>query len=147
MFKVKKSLTPPLFKLEIGVPRYFKVLGALFIGKAMVEKDPTKKAKDPATLMSVLNLETGEEGLVIANHVIASTLRESYPNDTYVGHYFAIVKQARTPGKQYDKFGIDEIEDPAPAVSASEAATSAGSTSSNIAATAKQAASPIAKRA
>ena len=110
----KKLLTRPVFKWVVGNPLYCRIEEKMHIGKEIQSRtaDPSAKKKEPATLCNVIDLKTGELGQFIANTVIKSTLDESYPNDTYVGLCFSITKQSRQEGKQYDKFAIEEIEDP-----------------------------------
>jgi len=112
--KRKKLLTRPVFKWVVGMTLYCKIENAMHIGKEIKARnaDPDAKKKEPATLCNVINLATGEPGQIIANTIIKSTLDEEYPNDSYVGLCFSITKQARQEGKQYDKFAIEEIEDP-----------------------------------
>lgn len=124
--KVKNKLTLPQFKFVVDQPRYLRIEGAIYLGKEMKPAEG-KKPMEPAHLARVTDLETGELGEVIVPAVLKSTLEESMPNNAYVGKCFAITKQKRQEGKRYDKFGVDEIEDPAvPAESAaSEPAASA----------------------
>lgn len=112
--KRKKLLTRPVFKWVVGQTLHCKIETAMHIGKEIKARnaDPDAKKKEPATLCNVVNLATGEPGQIIANAIIKSTLDEEYPNETYVGKCFSITKQARQEGKQYDKFAIEEIEDP-----------------------------------
>lgn len=127
-FKKKKVLTRPVLKLVEDTPIYVKIVGPMHLGKEMKEKAGEKK-KDPATLIDVINLDTGEEAQIIASAVIKSVLDESYPNNAYVGLGFSMTKQARQPGKQYNPVHIEEIELPAdqaaPAAPASPAAPAA----------------------
>jgi hypothetical protein len=110
-FKRKKLLTRPVLKYVVDVPNYVKIETAAHIGKTM-KPGADGKQKEPATLCNVIDLKTGEPAQLILNAVVKSVLSEEYPNDTYVGLCFAITKQARVAGKQYDPFNIEEIEDP-----------------------------------
>lgn len=125
-FVVKKKLTLPLFKFESGVVRYFRFDSAIFVGKELKGKKEGNDGKDmaPAHLARVIDLDTGEKGEIIVNAVLESTLNESegYENGGYVGKCFAIEKKAREKGKRYDKFSIDEIEDPSAPAAATEVA-------------------------
>jgi len=113
-FKRKKLLTRPVLKMEQDKPRYIKIEKAMFIGKDIKARnaDPDEKKKEPATIIDAINLETGEPVQIVANAVLKSVLTEEYPNDGYVGKCFAITKMGRQPGKQYNPFHIEEIEDP-----------------------------------
>lgn len=109
--KIKSKITLPQFKFVVEVPRYLRIESAIYLGKEMKPAEG-KKAMEPAHLARVTDLETGELGEVIVPAVLMSTLQEAMPNDSYVGKCFAITKQKRQEGKRYDKFGVDEIEDP-----------------------------------
>jgi hypothetical protein len=111
----KKLLTRPVIKWQVDKTRYFKIENAMHIGKEIKARrnaDPNEKAKEPATICNVIDLENGALAQLIVNAVLKSVLTEEYPNDTYVGKCFAVTKQSRQPGKQYDPFNIEEIEDP-----------------------------------
>jgi hypothetical protein len=111
----KKLLTRPVIKWVVDKTRYFKIENAMHIGKDIKPKrnaDPDEKKKEPATICNVVDLETGALAQLIVNAVLKSVLTEEYPQDTYVGKCFAVTKQSRQPGKQYDPFNIEEIEDP-----------------------------------
>lgn len=110
--KRKKLLTRPVLKYVVGTPNYVLIEEKMHIGKEMKKKSGEDKAKEPATLCNVIDLSTGEPAQIILNAVVKSVLTEEYPNDAYVGLCFSITKQARTPGKQYDPFNIEEIENP-----------------------------------
>lgn len=124
-FKKKKVLTRPVLKLVENEPIYVKLVGPMHLGKEMKQKEGEKK-KDPATLIDVINLSTGEEAQIIASAVIKSVLDELYPNQSYVGLGFSMVKQARQPGKQYNPVHIEEIELPAEETPASDGASAPG---------------------
>jgi hypothetical protein len=128
--KVKKLLTRPVLKLEIDTPRYVKVVAAMYIGKEMKKKKDEDKQKEPATLIDVIDLETGEPCQIVANTVLKSTLAEEYPAGAdgvpgYVNKCFSITKQAKQPNRDYNKFKIEEIEDPNDAKEPAAAETSA----------------------
>ncbi len=109
VFKVKKNLTPPLFKFIEDETRYLKVTSPIYIGKDQEVKAGEKK-KEPAHLMDVINLETGEPGVVIVAAVVLSVLNESFPNNSYVEKEFAITKKSKAPGKNYNGYVVEELE-------------------------------------
>ena len=111
-FKRKRLLTVPVLKFKEGESRYVKITEAMHIGKPQKAKEG-EKAKEPATLANCVNLEDGAVCQIIVSAVVKSVLVEEYPNDGYVGKCFSITKQGRNPGKQYNQFDIEEIEDPA----------------------------------
>lgn len=114
-FKTKKVLTRPVLKFTEGVTHYVKIEAAMFIGKEMKQKAGDDKKKEPATILNVIDLESGEVAQMLVNAVVKSVLTEEYPNDSYVGKCFALTKMPRQPGKQYNPFHVNEIEDPTPA--------------------------------
>lgn len=117
--KTKKVLTRPVLKFSTDVTHHVRMESKMYIGKEMKQKEGEKK-KEPATLVDVIDLETGEPVQLIATAVMKSVLDESYPNNAYVGLCFSITKQARKEGKQYDPYMIIEIEDPAVTANATE---------------------------
>jgi hypothetical protein len=110
-FKRKKLLTIPVLKLVQDQTRYVKITDAMHVGKPQKAKEG-EKAKEPATLINCINLEDGAVCQVIVSAVVKSVLTDEYPGDAYVGKCFAITKLGRNPGKQYNQFNVEEIEDP-----------------------------------
>jgi hypothetical protein len=108
----KKLLTKPIMKMELDQTRYIKITEPMYVGKPMPVKEGEKQ-KEPATLINVINLETGEPAQIVANKVLKSVLTEEYPEAGYVNKCFAVTKQAKQPGRDYNRFLIEEIEDPA----------------------------------
>lgn len=121
-FKRKKVLTRPVLKLIEGEAVYVKLVGEMHLGKDIKDKKDPEKKKEPATLIDVINLSSGEEAQIIASAVIKSVLEDNYPNKSYVGKCFAMTKQARQPGKQYNPVHIEEIEEPTQPSETTEAA-------------------------
>lgn len=111
-FKRVKNLTLDILKFVENEPRYVKITSAIHLGKEQKKKADDDKAREPAHLAPCINLEDGAECQIIVSAVVLSTLNDEYPNDSYVGKCFAIVKKNRTPGKQYFPYGVEEIEDP-----------------------------------
>ncbi len=110
--KTKRVVTLPLLKMATDKPVYVKITKAMYIGKEMKQKAEDKK-KEPATLVDVVDLTTGEPAQLIVSAVVKSVLNEEYTGDSYVGLCFSITRQARKEGKSYDPFRVVEIEDPA----------------------------------
>jgi hypothetical protein len=108
-FKIKKNLTPPLFKFVEDETRYVKATSVIYIGKEQEVKSGEKK-KEAAHLMDVINLETGEPGVIIVSAVVLSVLNESFPNNSYVDKGFAITKRSKAPGKNYNGYVVEELE-------------------------------------
>lgn len=110
--KRKKLLTRPVLKLIKEQPRYVLLQGRIYIGKEMKQRGAEDKKKEPAHLVDVVDLTTGELAQVIINAVPMSVLSEEYPNYGYVGRCFELTRQTRQEGKQYDPFKVEEIEIP-----------------------------------
>lgn len=113
--KRKRLLTRSVLKMTEEITRYVKIEMAMFIGKTIKEKvkeGTDKKQKEPATLINVIDLVSGEPMVIVANTVLKSVLNEEYPDNAYVGKCFAITKKAKAVGKDYNPFNIEEIDDP-----------------------------------
>lgn len=110
-----KSVTLPVLKLADETPVYVKVTGVMFEGK---EQKPVIDAKtgkpaaamEPATLLPVINLETGEVAQIIAGAVLEGILTDEYKDGAYVGKGFEIVKHAKREGKRYNTYSVFEID-------------------------------------
>lgn len=145
--KRKKLLTRPLIKFPVAVAVYIFVEEKMFIGKDLDKNkpiDPTKPKKEPATIANVIDLVTDEPSQIIVNAVVKSIFHDEYPEDTYVGKCFMIVKGIRVPGKPYDPFKVEEIDDPRPAMK--EAAEKASKEAAEAEAAEKPTGKPIGKR-
>jgi hypothetical protein len=116
-FRRKKLLTRPTLKFVLGQPIYVKIEGPMFIGRDIKTRGPAAegKKKEPATVLNVIDLTTGEEAQIVCATIVKSTLSEEYPNDAYVGKSFELTKMAKEEGKDYNKYRIVEIEDAEPA--------------------------------
>lgn len=108
-FKTLRNITLPVLTAKIEVPLYVRVTSEMRIGKEMKVKEGEAK-KAPATLCSVVNLETGEVAELIVAAVVKSVFDEHYPGHTYVGKSFCLVKHEKKAGKNYFNFSVDEID-------------------------------------
>lgn len=113
-FKVKSHVTLPLLKILPEKPLYVKIEGAIF--KAKEQAGARKQTapdgtpmQQPPELAHVIDLTSGEHAQIIIGTVLGTELRETYPNDAYVGKSFEIV-QHKVQGKRYATYGITEIE-------------------------------------
>lgn len=104
--KVKKRVTLQLFKIEKKKPYYFRMESAMAIGKAVANSQ-----MEPATVVQVTNLVTGEIGQIICPSVLKKELSDAYPDDSYVGKCFELSIHP-VAGKRYSVPQITEIEDP-----------------------------------
>lgn len=105
-FKVVKHVTMPTFKLANDIPLFVTIDDKIFTGKKLKGEDK----KEPAKIVNVTNLTTGEVGQIVLGTVLLSNLMETYPNDGYVGKSFQITKHSKVAGKEYNNYTILEIE-------------------------------------
>lgn len=111
--KVIKNVTLPILKREDNVPIWVRITAPIHTGKQL--KGTGEKAKmEPARLVDLVDLTTGEIMQMICNTVLESSLTEAYENDSYVGKCF-LIEQQSPEGKRYKTFKILETEDPAKA--------------------------------
>lgn len=110
--KVLKNVTLPVLRLEEEVPVYVKIVSPMRLSAAKAAEGGKGKKVDmePATVVEVVNLETGENATMIVNSVLKGNWDEQYPNDDYVDRGFAITKHPKREGKRYNDFSIQEIE-------------------------------------
>lgn len=111
-FRVVKHVTRPLLKITDNKQYYIMFENPL--KQAEQVKNPKTGADGnvvpPPFIIDVLNLEDGISMQMVANEVLKSELEKQYPDATYVGKYFEIVKNTRAEGKRYNTFGITELE-------------------------------------
>jgi hypothetical protein len=105
-FKKIKSVTLNVLKLEKGKPRYVFLLGPMFEGEKV-----GKDNKGPATLVHAVDMETGEEGLVICPTVMQNELIKNYPGESYAGKGFELVV-TRDAEKGYNHVAMSEVAPP-----------------------------------
>lgn len=113
-FARTKAVTLPVFKMVEETPVYITVNAAMYEGK---EQKPVAgpdgkpgKAMEPATILPVTDLTTGEMSQIIAGAVLEGILNDSYPGEAYVGKSFEIVKHAKREGKRYNTYSVFEID-------------------------------------
>lgn len=102
--KIVRHVTLPLFKFDGKTPSYLRFDGAMFTGKIVDDK------KEPPTMANVTNMATGEMGQIIVGAVLKQELTNQYPNDSYVGKTFEIVKSAPEGARKYSLWNITEVE-------------------------------------
>jgi hypothetical protein len=124
-FKVAKKVTHQQIKLEPGVEYAFRLESAIYLGKENTRKpdirelkhgEPAAEKQTPPHLLHVVQLDTGEEGVIVCPSVLVSELEENYPESTegagdwdYVGRYFQITILGKKAGKRYHTVSITEL--------------------------------------
>lgn len=104
-FQKVRSVTQSVLKIANGQPRYVFALAPMYQGEKIDDK------KEPAILLPVVDMETGEEGVVICPAVLQSELVKAYGVDGYVAKGFELVK-TRDPEKKYNHVAISEVAAP-----------------------------------
>ena len=109
--KIIKVVTVPLLKLRAGMTVHVKIEAPMEKGK--VQKN--EPDKEPATLLRVTNLETGELCQIIVGAALHGIFDDEYPEASYVGRGFQIVigeqKDSKAGGgKRYNQYTVNEIE-------------------------------------
>lgn len=113
-FEKVRAVTLPLFKIVPNAIIYVRSDSPMFIGKELKEsKGNAEKKKEPATLMKVTNLMTGEQGQIICGTVLRDIFNDEYPTDSYVGKCFSI-EMHKVPGKDYNGYSVSEVRVKAP---------------------------------
>lgn len=104
-----RTITQSVLKLKPGQPRFFFLLAPMYVGKKI------EATKDAATLVHAVDMETGEEGLVIVTAIMKKELTENYPGDSYVrkGFEFCITRAADpAAGIKYNHVSLSEVAPP-----------------------------------
>lgn len=124
--KVAKQLVYPTLQTTPGVTIYVQPLRPMEEGRRIEDADDgvdRGSKRPPATILYVKVLFAGEghelngqDAQIVANKLLVGTLREGYPNDSYVGRKFAITKalakkKGKGAGDGYYPFQVNEIEE------------------------------------
>lgn len=107
--RVKRMVTVPSLVLKnSGDKRVLLICDAMRISKVVDKKDT---AREPATVCTVGDIETGEQFIFLVPSVVKSNLERDYPNDEYVGKTFYIeCLGKRNESQRYKDFRIMEVE-------------------------------------
>ena len=107
-YRIAKALNGGLWKWEDGTEKVFTVLGPIRVGKTVANpRNGIAKAPD---VLSVRDLEDGNEKEILVGQVLKSTLSENYPDDGYIGKTFACTQSAPPAGKRYKSMTVNEVE-------------------------------------
>jgi len=111
-FAIKKRVKETVIKIELDTEYLFKIEGAIYKAKEATgtRKTAEDAKQEPPHLMSVSLLdEEGARGVVVVPHVLRTELEDAYPDQSYVGKMFQVIKH-KIEGKRYNDFEINEIE-------------------------------------
>jgi hypothetical protein len=110
-FKRTAAIVVPQLKMELEKSYFLNIKTPVEMGKHIEgQTDKDGKKKEPPMLARVIDLTTGEELDLIFNTVLLGNLNEAYPDNGYVGKSFEIIKHDKAEGKDYNTFGIFEVE-------------------------------------
>jgi len=114
VYNLKKTLGGSLWKWQDGVEKVFTILGPIRAGKSVANpRSGIAKAPD---IMSVRDVEDGNDKEILVGAVLRSSLTENYSEDGYVGLTFACTQGAVKAGTRYKTMTVSEVEvDNAPA--------------------------------
>lgn len=102
-FARKKAVTLPVFKQSLEESVFLKLESAIYTGKKI------KEDEDPAQIINVTDLTTGEQFQYLVPTVVQEILNEQYPDNGYVNRGFEIIKHAKQSGKRYHGHTIFEV--------------------------------------
>lgn len=111
-FKVVKQITLPSLAIKkAGDSKILKIMDAMRISK-VVDKSAEGKKREPATICTVTDMETGELFTFIVPAVVKKNLQETYENDSYVDRIFQITnKGKRNEAQKYYDFQLLEVSE------------------------------------
>lgn len=109
-FKVVKQITLPSLAIKkAGDSKILKIMDAMRISK-VVDKSAEGKKREPATICTVTDMETGELFTFIVPAVVKKNLQETYEHDSYVDRIFQITnKGKRNEAQKYYDFQLLEV--------------------------------------
>ncbi len=114
-YKRLAAVTLPTFKMADGQPYYFKFAGKIHPGDGANLKgkvDEKGDPKQPPDVAQVIDIETGEMGMIVLGKILVSDLRNMYDADGYVGKCFEITKLEPKPGTRAKTYSVFEIAEP-----------------------------------
>lgn len=113
----RKSVTVPALKFEEGKPTIVRITSAIRKGKVLKERvDSDGNAMKPADVCdAVLIREDGSDGMagvIVCGKAIKESLKDNYPNDSYVNKLFEFTTGAKKDlggGKTFRPVSIVEL--------------------------------------
>lgn len=110
-FTVKSAVTKPLFSLKHQPTLAVKITAAIM--ETDISFSEVQNTTQKPRVVECINLETGEEGMLIASAVVESSLMRNYADGSYVGKCFLFQAGTIKEGKKYRTVQVYEIEEPA----------------------------------
>ncbi len=104
-YKRSKTLTLPIVSMAHNDEMYIKVVGPMY--KVNEDEDENGK-KRPMTLVPIIDLESGEEMLLICHTLISAVFKRDAKG--YVGKCYELSTGPDIPGKNYRNINMYEID-------------------------------------
>lgn len=119
-YKVKSQVNVPTLKHDTGKAITVQILLPIRTEISSREEEVTLSTgevvkgtkENPINVVRVRELSSGLQFNYVCNAITASEFRRAYPEDAYVGKFFAIRKLGVVAGKRYKGVEILEIEGP-----------------------------------
>ena len=110
--KLRRRVTIPVLPFQNGMTIICRILDAIHDGKEV--KVGSRGPKMGKARLVTIEATTGMQRTLVVGTVLEAELEENYPNDTYVGAWFAITKIAPNVQreKDYATYEIIEIDPP-----------------------------------
>lgn len=109
---VTKQVTRPVYKQTTDGIMYILIEGEIRIGNPIQGFTREGEAKmAPAHVADIVNIETGEECIMIFNTVLRTEFDKNYPDHSYIGKTFAVKPGGMKEGsrQKYRTYQILEI--------------------------------------
>lgn len=103
-----KAVTLETKKTVIDVPNIVKICGIQY--KDQLDEKSGEIVKDCLPIAEVFCHEAKDTFHMVLNYVLIKQLNEVYPDNTFIGKSFEIIKLKKGNGKRYHPFVINEIE-------------------------------------
>jgi len=117
VFNAKRAVNIPTLKHETGQTVAIRIDQPITEKTNTVEKTVTLDGEKrivtedvKINVARVTEVQTMSQFEYVLNAISASNIKEAYPNDSYVGKWFAIRKGGVVAGKRYKEVQIVEIE-------------------------------------
>lgn len=110
-FTAVEQVSKPLLKQEVGQVYFFKILGVIheMTKEKGARKNPDGSAQKPMEICNVFNYADKTQYQLIVNSVLGNTLRETYPNNSYIGQTFRVSQTAIKTGRGGNKYAAYDI--------------------------------------
>lgn len=109
-----KKVTLPLLKHGDGQTVLFTVKEAMRLGKQLKAKSADEPAPKRAMMLRIIDAQSGMEMEYIVPAVLQDTFDTDYPDNSYIGKSFMILKMPKQEGKRHKDLQIEEVSISAP---------------------------------